>query len=262
MTHPPIELPKFSRKHRNMYQHRADHDLARHSYRMELVGSLGAIAWPSLCANCGTDTDTDERLTVRKVFNRPRSVRRVSRGFQGYVIRGAEVPYCTECTARHRDLVPPRTMLGDAWRMLWPVLIPMAGAGFFFQLSFRIALDEQRRGDMATKYIWGIPALFAFILVWCVAIAWWSSRSVRVERQTEVTKACDFSDDVSRIWERERRIYALRNESFARAFADVNAGRVWTVEDDRRSSRVSGIVFAVGLAAAVVIWAVVVFAPL
>ena len=260
MTHPPIELPKFDRKYRNLYQHRADYDLARHSYRIELAGSLGSLAWPALCAGCGTDTD--DRLTVRKVFNRPRSVRFTSRGFQRYVITAADVPYCIDCAARHRELVPTRTLLGDAWRMLWPVLITMIGAGWFLMLTLRIALEEEARGDLASRYIWGMPGLFAFILVWCVAIAWWSSRSIRVERQTDVTKACDFSDDVSRIWERERRIYAIRNERFARAFADANAGRAWTRDDDRRSWRVWSAVLAVGLVTAAVVWAVVVFAPL
>ena len=146
--------------------------------------------------------------------------------------------------------------------MLWPVLIPMIGAGWFFMLTLRIALEEEARGDMASRYIWAMPALFAFILVWCVAIAWWSSRSIRVERQTEVTKACDFSDDVSRLWERERRIYALRNERFARALTDLNAGRVWTPDDDLRSYRIWSAVLAVGLILGAVIWAVVVFAPL
>ena len=260
MTHPPIELPNVRRKHRNMYQQRAEYDLARHSYRLELVAPLRAIAWPSLCANCGAATD--DRLTVRKVFNRPRSVRRVSRGFQRYTIGAADVPYCADCAARHRELVPRRTVLGDAWRMLWPVLIPMVGAAWFLNLTLRIALEEQARGEMAARYIWGMPALFGFILAWCLAIAWWSSRNARVERQTEVTRACDFSDDVSRIWERERRIYALRNERFARAFADANAGRAWTRDDDRRSYRVWSAVLGVGLIVAAVIWAVVVFAPL
>ena len=260
MTHPPIELPKFERKHRNLYQRRADRDLARHSYRVEMVGSLRAIVWPSLCADCGADTD--DRLTVRKVFNRPRSVRYTSRGFQRYIITSADVPYCADCTARHRGLLAPRSLLGDAWRLLWPVLIPMAGAGFFLQLSFRIALAEERSGGLASRYIWGIPGLFAFILVWCVAIAWWSSRSARVDRQTDVTRACDFSDDVSRIWERERRVYALRNERFARALADANATRVWTADDDRRSSRIFDVVLVGGLLAAAVVWAIVVFAPL
>ena len=159
-------------------------------------------------------------------------------GYRRRIIAAVDVPYCDACIDRHRALVPSRTLLGDAWRMLWPVLIPMAGAGFFLQLSFRIALQEQAGGGLASKYVWGIPALFAFILFWCVAIAWWSSRALRVDRQTEITIACDFSDDVSWIWERERRIYALRDEGFARAFAAANADRAWTADDDRRSSRI------------------------
>jgi hypothetical protein len=260
MTHPSIELPKFDRRHRSSYQHRADHHLARHAYRVELVGTLGALDWPAVCANCGFDTE--ERLTVKKVFARPRALRRTSRGYTRYIIAAADVPYCPECAAKHRALVPHRSLLGDAWRMLWPVLIPMAGSGWFFLLTLRIALQEQSRGDLAAKYVWALPALFAFILGWCVVIAWWSSRSLRVERQTDVTRACDFSDDVSRIWERERRIYALREERFARAFADANADRVWAEADDRRSSRILTASMAVAGVAAVVVWLVVVFAPL
>jgi hypothetical protein len=260
MTHPPIERPVHGRKPRNLMQRRADHDLADHPYRLELVGRTGALDWPAICASCGTDTG--ERLTVRKVFVRPRVYHRMPSGYRRRVIASADVPYCAECAARHRALVPPRSLLGDAWRMLWPVLIPMAGAAFFFQLSFRIALEEELRGDLASRYIWGIPALFAFILVWCVFIAWWSSRAIRVERQTEVTRACDFSDDVSWVWEGERRIYALRNERFARAFATANGDRRWTQDDDRRSSRILTASMAVAGVAAVVVWLVVVFAPL
>jgi hypothetical protein len=224
------------------------------------VGTLGSLDWPAVCANCGVDTQ--DLLTVKKVFARPRALRRTSRGYTRYIITSADVPYCADCAARHRALVPSRSLLGDAWRMLWPVLIPMAGSGWFFLLTLRIALQEQSRGDLAAKYVWALPALFAFILVWCVVIAWWSSRSVRVERQTEVTRSCDFSDDVSRIWERERRIYALSNELFARAFADANASRVWAREDDRRSSRIYSTSLAAGAVIAVVVWAVVVFTPL
>jgi hypothetical protein len=81
MTHLPIELPKLDRKHRNLYRHRADYDLAHHSYRVERVGSLGSLgslARPALCAECGADTD--DRLTMRTVFNRPRALRWTSRG--------------------------------------------------------------------------------------------------------------------------------------------------------------------------------------
>lgn len=260
MTHPSIELPKFNRKHRSMLQRRADHDLATHSYRIELVGAPGTLDWPSLCANCGADAG--ERLTVRKVFVRPRAGYRRGRSYRRRIITAVDVPYCAECAARHRALVPARSFLGDAWRMLWPVLIPMVGSGWFFLLTLRIALEEQARGTPNAKYVWGMPALFAFIFVWCVVIAWWSSRAARVEKQTEITLACDFSDDVSWIWERERRLYALRSERFARAFADANAPRVWREDDDRRSSRILTASLTVAGVAAVVVWAVVVFAPL
>ena len=87
MTHPPIELPKLDRKHRNLYQHRADYDLARHSYRVELVGPLGSLAWPALCADCGVDTD--DRLTVRKVCVRPRAYHRMPSGYRRRGCSGA-----------------------------------------------------------------------------------------------------------------------------------------------------------------------------
>lgn len=257
MTHPAIERPTFNRKHRTQAQRRSDHELAAHAYRIELVGGPGALDWPSLCANCGAPAG--DHLTVRKVFGRPRSFARRYGTYRRHIVAAADVPYCADCAARHQALVPPRSLVGDLWRMLWPVLIPMAGAGWFLVLTLRIAFEEQSRGGLNAKYVWGLPALFGFILLWCLVIAWWSSRAARVERQTEITLACDFSDDVSWLWERERRIYALRDERFARAFADANADRAWSDDDDRRSHRI----FTAGVATAgvvgVAVWAFVVF---
>ena len=260
MTHPPIARPIHGRKPRNLMQRRADDQLASHSYRLELVGSTRALDWPPLCANCGVEAHG--RIPVRKVFVRPRVYRRMPSGYRRRIIATADVPYCVDCEARHHSLVPARRFLGDAWRMLWPVLIPMFGSGWFFLLTLRIALAEQARGDLHARYIWELPAFFALIFVWCVVIAWWSSRAARVDGQTEITLACDFSDDVSWVWERERRIYALRNERFARAFADANAHRVWSEADDRRSARLFTASMTVAGVVAVVVWAVVVFAPL
>ena len=260
MTHPWIERPTHGRKQRSFMQRRADDQLAPHPFRLELVGGTGAVEWPAICAACGAEAYG--RLTVRKVFVRPRTYSRRYSGYRRRIIAAADVPYCAECEARHRTLVPTRSFFGDAWRMLWPVLIPMFGSGWFFLLTLRIALEEHARGVLNAKYVWGLPALFGFIFLWCVVIAWWSSRAARVEKQTDVTLACDFSDDVSWMWERERRIYALRNERFARAFADANASRVWTADDDRRSSRILTASLAVAGVAAAIAWAVVVFAPL
>ena len=257
MSDATIERPARYREHRTQLQRRAASALADHPFRLELVGSPGALDWPSLCASCGTDTDG--RLSVRKVFGRPRSFNRRSTSFRRQIIAAAEVPYCADCAARHRALVPPRSLLGDVWRMLWPVLIPMFGAGWFLMLTLRIAISEQSSGGVNAKYVWAIPALFAFVVLWCLVIAWWSSRAARVEKQTEITRACDFSDDVSWFWERERRIYALREQRFAQALADANRSRMWADDDDRRSHRTA---LAVSTAAGVIgaaVWAYVVF---
>lgn len=258
MTHPPIER-RTGRRHRTLLQKRADNELPEHPYRIELTGRFGALDWPSICASCGADTD--DLLTVRKVFVRPRYYVRSPRGTRRLIVRAAQIPYCDVCAARHHALVPPRSLLGDLWRLIWPVLIPMIGAGYFFQLSLRIALAEDS-GDPNAKYLFGVPALFGAILVWCLVIAWYSSRASRVDKQTEVTRACDFSDDVSWFWERERRIYAMSDERFARAFAGANAERVWSTDDDQRSSRYRVAVYTAAGVAAVLVWAIVVLAPL
>ena len=257
MSGATIERPARYREHRTQLQRRAASALADHLYRLELVGAPGTLDWPPICASCGADADG--RLTVRKVFGRPRSFNRRSTSFRRQIIAAAEVPCCGDCAARHRALVPPRSLLGDLWRMLWPVLIPMIGFAWLFKLTVVIALDEQARGGMNAKYLWGLPALFALGLLWCLVVAWWSSRAARVEKQTEVTRACDFSDDVSWFFERERRIYALRNQHFAQALADANRGRLWVEDDDRRSHRAAmAAITGVSLVAAAV-WAFVVF---
>jgi hypothetical protein len=257
MSDATIERPARYQEHRTQLQRRAASALADHSYRLELVGSPGALDWPTLCASCGTGTDS--RLTVRKVFGRPRSFNRRSTSFRRQIIAAAEVPYCADCAARHRALVPPRSFLGDLWRMLWPVLIPMFGFGWFFKLTVGIALEEQSRGGTNAKYVWGLPVFFAFGLLWCLVIAWWSSRAARVEKQTEVTRACDFSDDVSWFWERERRIYALRDQRFAQALADANRDRLWADDDDRRSHRTAMTAFTAAGVIGAAVWAYVVF---
>jgi hypothetical protein len=257
MSDATIERPARYREHRTQLQRRAASALADHSYRLELVGSPGALDWPTLCASCGTGTDS--RLTVRKVFGRPRSFNRRSTSFRRQIIAAAEVPYCADCAARHRALVPPRSFLGDLWRMLWPVLIPMFGFGWFFKLTVGIALEEQSGGGTNAKYVWGLPVFFAFGLLWCLVIAWWSSRAARVEKQTEVTRACDFSDDVSWFWERERRIYALRDQRFAQALAEANRDRLWADDDDRRSHRTAMTAFTAAGVIGAAVWAYVVF---
>jgi hypothetical protein len=61
---------------------------------------------------------------------------------------------------------------------------------------------------------------------------------------------------VSQLFEGERHIYRMRNQSFAEALAAANADRVWTDQDQVRSRRRMHIVAAVFLALIVIAWVV------
>ena len=255
MTSPTITRSGINRANRSSVQQRADRALADHPYRIELTGGLRSIAWPAICAHCGQSTD--ERLIVPKVFLRPRYRGRRRRGTSRHTVAAAEIPYCAVCAAQHRDLTPrPSTARNVLGIIFTPLLIPIVGSIIMGSIALRAVLAISP-GESYARLAWGLPGLFLAICLWSIYCAWEMTRADRVERQSDVTFACDFSDDVSWFFERERRIYAMRNEGFARALADANRDRVWTPEDDRRSGRLS-LVFAV-LAIGVVVWAAVTF---
>jgi hypothetical protein len=254
MTSPAITRPNTQRSHRNGMQRRAERSLADHPYRVELRGGLRSIAWPSICANCGESTE--ERLIVRKVFLRPRYRSRRRRGTTRYSVAAAELPYCATCAGQHRELTPHRSLTRNVLGIIFtPMLVPIVGSVIMGTIALR-AIQGISLSEPHGLFAWGVPALFLAICLWSLLCAWEMTRADRVERQSDVTMACDFSDDVSWFFERERRIYAMRNETFARALVDGNRDRVWTPEDDRRSSRLSVIVTVVGIGLAV--WAAVV----
>ena len=85
----------------------------------------------------------------------------------------------------------------------------------------------------------GLFALLAVTSVWSVFLMWQTTRASRLDPQTDVTRSCDFSEDVSYLFERERRIYALRNKTFAEALAALNAERAWTAADQSRSKKLA-----------------------
>ena len=257
MSHSMIERPARYGEHRTPMQRHAAAALADHPYRLELVGGLRALAWPSVCANCGAGTEW--RYTVRKPFRRPRVGRRRRYGVTRQTIVAAQIPYCRSCIERHRALTPSRSVARDVLGLFFnPMIIALLGSGYFFVVTLRIALGTPA-SDQNLKYVWGMPALFAGICVWTLAVTWWDTRVDRIEKQSDITRACDFSDDVSWFWERERRIYAMQNQSFAQALADANRDRVWNADDDRRSARRTRAGLALVGVVGAAVWAFVVF---
>ena len=182
-------------------------------------------------------------------------------GLVGFATAAAPVPFCGGCANEHRQTVERKSAIGNLLQaLLTPMLIPMAGSAFFFVVTIRAVLENPPNAG-STQLVWGLPALMAGIFIWSLIQGWRSTRADRLEAQTDVTRSCDFSDDVSWLFDGERRIYSMRNEAFARAFTDANRDRLWTAADDARTSRRMLIGFVAAAAVGAAVWLFVVLAP-
>ena len=72
-------------------------DLANHPHRVTLLEGSGRLNFPAHCPNCGNAASG--RIMVQKVFRQAAAGDSVT----SYVIQQAEVPYCDNCTAQHRQ---------------------------------------------------------------------------------------------------------------------------------------------------------------
>ena len=225
----------------------AEGALAPHPYKLELRGSVAELAWPNLCAYCGEPAL--ERIVVQKVFRPlPRRHGSHSGGLRAYRINSAPIPFCSRCAATHRTTVQRPSIAKKMLQLLInPLIIPVAGFLWLttvFWRSFRTnpIIDPGRFPE------WAVVAFLAAALAWCVFVLWRSTAPGRLDPQTDITRSCDFSEDVSAWLEKERRIYALSNKSFADAMAVLNVSRVWTAEEQKRSRKYEWVVAALLLA--------------
>ena len=238
MESPPITRPT-NRRDRSPAQVWAEGGLVQHPYYLELRGSPSAIGWPRVCAHCGQAAT--EQITVKKAF-RPRPRRRAGGGavLRAYRIAEAPIPFCGQCAAEHRATVrPPSGTRKLLTMVLNPLIIPVIGCAWVATMIFRSGLPEMSLADRGGQIGWSLFALVVVGFFWSVYVTWQSTRASRLDPRTDITRACDFSEDVSYAFEQERRIYAMRNEQFARAFAALNADRAWTEADQARSRKLS-----------------------
>jgi hypothetical protein len=233
-----------------------DRDLAPHPHRVELRGNPRRLTWPPYCPNCGAAAR--DRITVRKVF--ARGVGRRRGGGPRYRIEGVPIPFCSTCVGLHERTAVRQTPLRRALTYLQSFLIiPVIGAlTMAFLLSDAALLSDAVRAarldDPANWLGVGVVGLFVLIAVVSLLAMWRDTRRYRVPPQTEVTLACDFSDDISGAFEGERRVYAIRDAGFAEELAAANRDRAWTGAMQARSRHRQLVVATVGVALAVGWW--------
>jgi hypothetical protein len=231
-------------------QELADAGLVQHPYRLELRGAPQSLNWPDRCANCGGAAA--ERVRVEKAFYSTIARQGTQRRpFYWYRIVRADIPLCANCAERHRASVPVRSWFAHHRTFLVnPVHIATIGSMVLLWLVGPAALAAD--SPQAAKMGLTLVAVLAGGVVWTIAAAWLQTRPDRLPPRTDITAACDFSQDVSMPFERERHLYRVRNKEFADALAGLNADRAWTDADQRRSPWLALLAVAVILALAAI----------
>jgi len=239
-----------SRSARLPAQRWAEANLAAHPHDLELRGSTDSVAWPNLCANCGGGAN--ELIEVRKIFRR--RPRRRSSGLRDHKTTIARIPFCAQCAQQHRAMEVRTSVTPRIFGALFhPLIIPVAGSAFILTKVLPEALPLS---PFATdgRVAWALTAVLTFACLWSLFLLWRVAIRRGVPPQTEITLACDFSEDVSQLFEGERHIYRMRNAAFAQGLATLNRDRVWTEQHQAGSRRRMHVTAIAGLAIIVLIW--------
>ena len=215
------------------------------SQLVALIGSHRRVAWPQLCPACGALAST--HIDVAKIFGR----RSRYGGYSYYrLIVRMRIPFCRSCADRHEQLVKPvPSVIGSFFRT--PALLSFIGAAAVAAILSMIFLQGGEHVSPGIRlYALGGILLLVGMGIFITAR---EARFLRVPPLTEITRACDFSDNVGFPLGR-RRFYAIRNAAFADAFTKANHDRLWTDAIRKRDDVISTIAFVVLIVAALTAW--------
>jgi hypothetical protein len=199
---------------------------------------VATFQWHDL-SFCSTPVEigcgASERIRVRKAFYR---FARWGRGYNtaAYKTVTADIPFCYTCAELHRAETA-KVSTFRRWRSFVFSPVHIATIGFtiiYFYFKMQVSWSDFQSLGPRGLWIASTPVLALLFAIW---LAFWYTRPDRFEPRTEITNACDFSKNVAMELGRKRHIYSMRNQAFAEAFIAANRDRVWTPEDQKRSSR-------------------------
>ncbi len=231
--------------HRTRRQFLAQHEDLPPSQIVALIGSHRRVAWPSLCPSCGAAAST--HINVAKIFGR--RARYGGHAYYRFIVR-QRIPFCRSCADRHEQLVTRvPSAIGSFFRT--PAVLSFVGAVAVASILSMIFLQGGEGVGPGVR-LYALAGILMLVGTG-IFITAREARFLRVPPLTEITRACDFSDNVGFPFGR-RRFYAIRNSAFADAFTRVNRDRLWTDAIRKRDERISGIVFVVLIVAALIAW--------
>jgi hypothetical protein len=204
-----------------------------------LVGPLDSLTFPELCPACGARAA--QALDIPKWF-----LRTYDAGDER-VYAEVRVPFCARCVDQHererarQPMVPAYRYPGLVDHFLPAMWLAM---GLFF---FSIAAGGVGKGMVFVGALGAIGLFFLWIGVATAVGAWRVPWHERVPPQTSVTRAFDYTDDESDVFEPPRRRYFIRNSAFEEQFVALNAARQWDPRgpEARRARRKWGIAIIV-----------------
>ena len=212
-----------------------------------LIGSHRRIVWPPLCPACGSAAAS--HIDVARTFGRKSQYG--THAYYRFIVR-MRIPFCQSCVDRHHEVVPPvPSVIGSFFRT--PAILAFIGAVAVAAILSHVFLQGGEGASQGARFyaLGGIVALVAL----GIFLTEREARFLRVPPLTEITRACEFSDNVGFPFGR-RRFYAIRNSAFAEAFTRANEQRLWTDAIRKRDERISGIVVGALLIAALIAWLV------
>lgn len=220
--------------------------LVPYAHRWTFSGLPGALQFPPLCPNCGQAAG--QSLSYQKVFRRTDHDSPTR-----HVVRSVTVPFCGACIARHQaeDQAPTRLqnlLSSFSTAEMLGAVFPAIAAVFVAWL----VLKDLAHGRWSSAGILLLVGLFFAGIAWFQRKhVWENTAHLRVPPQSSVTKAFDFSDDLSDVFESSRFTCTAHDATFAEAFAALNSERVWersspqAVAERRKANRAMWIFGAV-----------------
>jgi hypothetical protein len=183
-----------------------------------------------------------------------RAYARRHRRTRRFIVARVRIPFCARCVEGHRQLVAaPTTAQRIGSYIATPAIISLIGSLGFALFTLKLLL-ETPPADAGWPVVATVFGFFALVAVGSAVAIVRETRRFRVAPQTEITRACDFSDNLGNVAAGTRHAYTIKDPDFARAFAAANAARLWDDAAKARARRRELVFFVVVLSVIVVIW--------